>query len=161
MISESLIGFELDPALAAAVIVATAGLLGVIIGVFLVRKGLNRKNILLVSGCGTAVAFIVLGIFFHLDFDGKHFINYICMVNAINKKSFMNGDNLDFNCFLGSSLLVPTLSLTSHILLFNLGYGCLGYPAMAEMLPSNLKVKGLTFIQVNMFNENINKLLYN
>ena len=75
--------------------------------------------------------------------------------------SLMNGDNLDFNCFLGSSLLVPTLSLTSHILLFNLGYGCLGYPAMAEMLPSNLKVKGLTFIQVNMFNENINKLLYN
>ena len=83
MISESLIGFELDPALGAAVIVATAGLLGVIIGVLLVRKGLNRKNILLVSGCGTAVAFIVLGIFFHLDYDGKHFIRYICWANAI------------------------------------------------------------------------------
>ena len=64
------------------------------------------------------------------------------------EKSFTNVENVDCN-FLGSSLLVPTLSLTSHILLFNLGYGCLGYPAMAEMLPSNLKVKGLTFIQVN------------
>ena len=67
-------------------IVATAGLLGVIIGVLLVRKGLNRKNILLVSGCGTAVAFIVLGIFFHLDFDGKYFIRYMYWVNAIKER---------------------------------------------------------------------------
>ena len=100
MVSESFIGFELDPALGAAVIVATAGLLGVIIGVLLVRKGLNRKNILLVSGCGTAVAFIVLGIFFHLDYDGKHFIRYICWANAITdsiEKSSMNGEILDCN----------------------------------------------------------------
>ena len=69
-------GFELDPVLGAAVLVAIAGLLGVIIGVLLVKKGLNRKRILLVSGFGTAIAFIVLGIFFHFDTEGK-FYNFI------------------------------------------------------------------------------------
>ena len=64
-------GFELDPVLGAAVLVAIAGLLGVIIGVLLVKKGLNRKRILLVSGFGTAIAFLVLGVFFHYDTEGK------------------------------------------------------------------------------------------
>ena len=51
----------------------------------------------------------------------------------------------------GSNIMVPTLALTSHILIFNLGYGSLGYPAMAEMLPHNMRVKGLTVIQVRQY----------
>ena len=50
--SDSLFHFQLDPALTAAVIVATAGLLGVLIGVILVQRGVNRKRILLFSGFG-------------------------------------------------------------------------------------------------------------
>jgi hypothetical protein len=31
-------------------------------------------------------------------------------------------------------------------MLFNLGYGCLGYPMMAELLPYNYRTNGLTII---------------
>ena len=35
-----------------------------------------------------------------------------------------------------------------HVAIFNLGYGCLGYPMMAELLPSKLRTSGLGFIMV-------------
>ena len=69
--SESLFNFHLDPVLSAAVIVATSGLLGVIIGVFLVQKGLNRKRLLLFSGFGTAIAFLALSLHFYDNETGK------------------------------------------------------------------------------------------
>ena len=63
--------FHLDPVLSAAVIVATSGLLGVLIGVFLVQKGWNRKRILLFSGFGTAISFLTLGLHFYDNKTGK------------------------------------------------------------------------------------------
>jgi len=54
-------------ALVASVAVAVSGLLGVIVGLILVRLEMNRKKILLVSGLGTSVAFIVLSVSFHVD----------------------------------------------------------------------------------------------
>ena len=65
--------------LSAAVIVAASGLLGVIIGLFLVKKGFNRKIILLFSGFGTAIAFLILGIHFHYNGTG----NVIVLLNFI------------------------------------------------------------------------------
>jgi uncharacterized membrane protein YozB (DUF420 family) len=74
-----MLGLPFDPVLSAAVIVATAGLLGVIIGLFLVKKGINRKRILLFSGFGTAVAFLVLGLHFYC-FDAGNIISlYRCL----------------------------------------------------------------------------------
>ena len=55
----------------ASVAVAVSGLLGVIIGLILVRLEMNRKKILLVSGLGTSMAFIVLSVSFHVDNLGK------------------------------------------------------------------------------------------
>lgn len=69
--SDSLFNFHLDPVLGAAVIVATSGLIGVIIGVFLVQKGLNRKRLLLFSGFGTAIAFLSLSLHFYDNETGK------------------------------------------------------------------------------------------
>ena len=43
---------------------------------------------------------------------------------------------------------VQTLCLVMHVMIFNLGYGCLGYPMMAELLPSDFRTKGLAFIMV-------------
>ena len=151
--SEPLFDFQLDPVLSAAVMVATAGLLGVIIGVILVQKGFNRKRILLFSGFGTAVAFFVLGLHFHYNSTGNKSFNLIDLGSFLSYFSDTASNanlitHLLFTCVSESSLLVPTLSLTSHILMFNMGYGSLGYPAMAEMLPLDMRVKGLTFIQV-------------
>lgn len=117
VVSEPVLDFKLDPVLGTAVLVAMAGLVGVITGVILVKWGINRKRLLLFSGIGTAIAFLILGIYFHYDSTG-------------------------------CTLLVPTLSLTSHILIFNLGFGSLGYPAITEMLPPNIRLKGLTLIQI-------------
>ena len=44
--------------------------------------------------------------------------------------------------------IVETLCLVMHVAIFNLGYGCLGYPMMAELLPSKLRTSGLAFIMV-------------
>ena len=63
--------FQMDPVLTAAVIVATAGLVGVIIGVLLVQKGLNRRRILLSSAFGTSVAFLLLSLHFYYKETGK------------------------------------------------------------------------------------------
>lgn len=49
----------------ASVVVASAGLAGVVVGVFLVRCGIRRKHILIASGIGTSLAFIALGVNFH------------------------------------------------------------------------------------------------
>ena len=43
---------------------------------------------------------------------------------------------------------METLCLVMHVAIFNLGYGCLGYPMMAELLPSKLRTSGLAFIMV-------------
>ena len=92
-----------------------SGLFGVIIGVVLVQMNLNRKNILLFSAVGTAVAFVGLGIY------------GLCQSES-------------------ELPLVPTICLVVHVLIFNLGYGCLGYPMMAEILPPNARALGLSLI---------------
>ena len=71
VVSEPIFDFKLDPVLGAAVLVAIAGLFGVIAGVILVKRGINRKRLLLLSGLGTAIAFLILGIYFHYDSTGK------------------------------------------------------------------------------------------
>ena len=55
-------GIYVDSALVSASFVGLAGLVGVILGVIFVHRGFNRKNILLFSAIGTALAFICLGI---------------------------------------------------------------------------------------------------
>jgi hypothetical protein len=60
---------ELDPALISATFVALAGLFGVLIGVFLVNRGHNRKGIILTSAIGTAVAFATLAFYFMYSMD--------------------------------------------------------------------------------------------
>ena len=72
VVSEPIFDFKLDPVLGAAVLVAIAGLFGVIAGVILVKRGINRKRLLLLSGLGTAIAFLILGIYFHYDSTGKY-----------------------------------------------------------------------------------------
>ena len=53
---------QLDPALVSSTFVGLAGLFGVIVGVILVQRSVNRKFILLFSACGTALAFAGLGL---------------------------------------------------------------------------------------------------
>ncbi len=52
--------------------------------------------------------------------------------------------------FLGANstttLWVTTVSLVIHLLLFNIGYGCLGFPVVAEILPESFRSKGLALI---------------
>lgn len=69
--AKSFFNVQLNPALTAAVIVAVAGILGVIIGVILVQRGWNRKGMLIFSGFGTAVAFLSLCLYFYYNTDGK------------------------------------------------------------------------------------------
>ena len=109
---------NLDPALVSSTFVGLAGLFGVIIGVILVQRGFNRKWILLFSAFGTAMAFTGLGL--------HRIFNY-------------NAADVPW---------VQTLCLVMHVMIFNLGYGCLGYPMMAELLPSDFRTKGLAFIMV-------------
>ena len=109
---------NLDPALVSSTFVGLAGLFGVIIGVILVQRGFNRKWILLFSAFGTAMAFTGLGL--------HRIFNY-------------NAADVPW---------VQTLCLVMHAMIFNLGYGCLGYPMMAELLPSDFRTKGLAFIMV-------------
>jgi len=110
--------FLVDPALVSASFVGLAGLVGVLIGFVFVYKGFNRKHILLFSAIGTALAFIGLGI-----------------------RGVIQSDPNEIP-------IVETLCLVMHVAIFNLGYGCLGYPMMAELLPSKLRTSGLAFIMV-------------
>ena len=47
-----------------------------------------------------------------------------------------------------AGIWIQTLCLVTHVLIFNLGYGCLGYPIMAELLPSKQRTMGLALIMV-------------
>jgi len=107
-------------ALMASVLVAVSGIVGVLIGLLLVKTGLTRKIILLISGFGTGFAFIALSLNFHID-DLGHI-----------------GEN--------ESLWASTIALTLHILLFNLGYGALVYPAIAEIMPLAHRTKYMATI---------------
>ena len=84
VVSEPIFDFKFDPVLGAAVLVAVAGLFGVIAGVILVKRGINRKRLLLLSGLGTAIAFLILGIYFHYDSTGK------CKMRKHNLANFFN-----------------------------------------------------------------------
>ena len=86
VVSEPVFDFTLDPVLAAAVLVAIAGLFGVIAGVILVKRGINRKRLLLFSGLGTAIAFLILGIYFHYDSTGKYRIGKTIWLVLSEKK---------------------------------------------------------------------------
>lgn len=111
--------YGLDMALVSAVAIAVAGLVGVLIGVVLVHRSFNRKRILLLSAVGTAVAFDALSIYFLMGLSAK-----------------------------SDWLWLATVCLIVHLLLFNLGYGCIGFPMMAEILPPNFRARGLTIIMV-------------
>ena len=123
----------------ASVAVAVSGLLGVIIGLILVRLEMNRKKILLVSGLGTSMAFIVLSVSFHVDNLGKQYTfayqaaikNLYFEILAINGKSFAG----HFDGLTSVRLWTSTVALTMHVMLFNLGYGALVFPIIAEILP--------------------------
>jgi hypothetical protein len=41
---------------------------------------------------------------------------------------------------------VTTVCLILHLLLFNVGFGCLGFPVAAELLPEPLRAKGLSVV---------------
>jgi hypothetical protein len=43
-------------------------------------------------------------------------------------------------------LWITTISLIIHLLFFNVGFGCLGFPVAAEMMPESLRSKGLALI---------------
>ena len=43
---------------------------------------------------------------------------------------------------------LQTLCLVFHLLIFNSGYGSLCYPLVAELLPSESRTKGLSFLMV-------------
>ena len=55
----------------ASILVAVSGTVGVAMGLLLVKIGIKRKTILLVSGFGTAAAFVALSLNFHMDDLGK------------------------------------------------------------------------------------------
>jgi len=109
-----------EKAVVASVAVAFSGLVGVALGLVLVRLEINRKAILMVSGLGTSAAFTALCLSFHVDSLG-HF------------------DEL-------GSVWASTIALTMHILLFNLGYGALVFPIIAEILPYQNRSKYMAVI---------------
>lgn len=109
---------SIDPALVSAAFVGLAGLLGVIIGVVLVQKRFNRTYILYFSAFGTSMAFLGLGI----------------------KGLVPNDDD--------GIPWVETLCLVLHVSIFNMGFGCLGFPMMAELLPPKIRTTCLAFIMV-------------
>ena len=43
---------------------------------------------------------------------------------------------------------IQTVFLVIHIMVFNLGYGCLAYPMIAEILPPKLRSKGLSLLMI-------------
>ena len=63
-----------------------------------------------------------------------------------SKRLFLNKTKL-FLSFLGIPW-TETLCLVIHVAVFNLGYGCLGYPMMAEILPPKIRTQGLALIMI-------------
>lgn len=43
---------------------------------------------------------------------------------------------------------IETLCLVLHVLIFNMGFGCLGFPMMAELLPPKIRTTCLALIMV-------------
>ena len=60
-----------EKALIAAVSVAFSGLVGVMIGLLVVRLEVGRKTILIASGLGTSAAFVALSLAFHVEKLGE------------------------------------------------------------------------------------------
>ena len=60
-----------EKALTAAVSVAFSGLVGVMIGLLVVRLEVGRKTILIASGLGTSAAFVALSLAFHVENRGE------------------------------------------------------------------------------------------
>ena len=110
--------FGFDSALINATFVGLAGLVGVIIGTILVYWNFERQYILLFSNIGTAMAFLGLGIY----------------------QTFL--DTTD------TMYWIQTLCLVLHCMVFNLGYGCLGYPMVAELFPPKFRSKGVSFLMI-------------
>ena len=48
------------------------------------------------------------------------------------------------------SIVVPTICLVAFILIFNMGYGPLCYPMIAELFPDEIKHKAMSIVMVNM-----------
>ena len=44
------------------------------------------------------------------------------------------------------TLWVTTVALILHLLVFNVGFGCLGFPVAAELMPETLRSRGLSII---------------
>ena len=47
------------------------------------------------------------------------------------------------------STVVPTICLVAFLLIFNMGYGPLCYPMMAELFPDEIKHKAMSILMVN------------
>ena len=47
------------------------------------------------------------------------------------------------------STVVPTICLVAFLLIFNMGYGPLCYPMMAELFPDEIKHKAMSVLMVN------------
>ena len=106
----------------------------------LVKFGVNRKMIIILSGFGTAIAFISLSINFHIDALGKF--------GLLSGFSFKRKPIASFKGLIDKmhSIWTYTISLTSHILLFNMGYGAIVFPAIAEILPLKHRNKYMSII---------------
>ena len=129
----------MDPALLSAVFVALAGLGGVLIGVLLVYRGYSRNNILLFSALGTVVGFVMLFAYFESGLDkanGKS-------TSKASTRGYYNSFGLSIT---DEWLWFAVLALVVHMLVFNLGYGSLAYPIMAEILPRKIRTRGMTLI---------------
>ena len=48
------------------------------------------------------------------------------------------------------SIVVPTICLVAFILIFNMGYGPLFYPMIAELFPDEIKDKAMSIVMVTM-----------
>ena len=79
----------------------------------------------------------------------KRCSKYTTPIDGTNLKiSYFKNKKIYFSLGGDSStqLWITTISLIIHLLLFNLGYGCLGFPVLAEILPESFRSKGLALI---------------
>ena len=90
----------------------------------------------------------LLGVIFgviliHWDFERK----YILLFSALGTSLAFLALGL-YEVLQPDTYWVQTVFLVIHIMVFNLGYGCLAYPMIAELLPAKLRSKGLSLLMI-------------
>jgi len=90
----------------------------------------------MVSAFGVFVTFLALGIFMIAQTSIQIFLKTSIF-------SILNGYYFVFLSATDETVLlwITTLALITHLLVFNLGYGCLGFPVAAEILPESKRTK--------------------